>query len=223
MGRASVALGAPDSSSGIMDGSASEFYLCLEEPNGDASFGADRIGSVLPTSAASTETSAPRSPTEARGSNYSAALVSASARATSSFRMLLLSNAAEVSQRYASRKGDGSMIQATTDPKVRTEHLRRQAVVYIRQSSAHQIRSNHESSQRQYALAERARALGWSHAPSKRLTEIKDVTARVLFTVIVSKPYRPRSQTGKWAFCFLWKHRAWLVRTRIGIDWSRSV
>ena len=58
MGRASVALGAPDSSSGIMDGSTSEFYLCLEEPNGDASFGAARVGSVLPTSAPSTQTSA---------------------------------------------------------------------------------------------------------------------------------------------------------------------
>src|SRR6202040_2896561 len=37
----------------------------------------------------------------------------------------------------------------------------RQAVVYVRQSSAHQVRGNRESTARQYALAERAKALGW--------------------------------------------------------------
>lgn len=51
MGGASVALGAPDRSSGIMDGSTSELYLCPEEPNGDPTFGPNRVGSVLPTSA----------------------------------------------------------------------------------------------------------------------------------------------------------------------------
>jgi len=55
MGRASVALGAPDSSSGIMDGSASEIYLCVEEPNGDSTFGASRVGSLLPTPARFTQ------------------------------------------------------------------------------------------------------------------------------------------------------------------------
>ncbi|MFQ5668172.1 MAG: recombinase family protein [Candidatus Binatia bacterium] len=49
--------------------------------------------------------------------------------------------------------------------KVTPDHLDRDAVVYIRQSSAHQIRNNRESGQRQYALAERAAALGWrSHS-----------------------------------------------------------
>jgi DNA invertase Pin-like site-specific DNA recombinase len=49
----------------------------------------------------------------------------------------------------------------TQDPKIRPEHLRRAAVVYVRQSSLHQVRGNRESAARQYALAERARALGW--------------------------------------------------------------
>jgi DNA invertase Pin-like site-specific DNA recombinase len=48
-----------------------------------------------------------------------------------------------------------------TDPKVRPDHLRRQAVVYVRQSTAQQVRGNHESTVRQYALADRAKALGW--------------------------------------------------------------
>lgn len=46
--------------------------------------------------------------------------------------------------------------------KISAEHLARGAYVYVRQSSADQLRHNHESRRRQYALAERARALGWS-------------------------------------------------------------
>ena len=48
-----------------------------------------------------------------------------------------------------------------TDPKIRPDHLRRQAVVYVRQSTLQQVRGNRESSTRQYALADRAKALGW--------------------------------------------------------------
>jgi DNA invertase Pin-like site-specific DNA recombinase len=48
-----------------------------------------------------------------------------------------------------------------TDPKIRPDHLRRQAVVYVRQSTLQQVRGNRESSARQYALADRAKALGW--------------------------------------------------------------
>lgn len=63
------------------------------------------------------------------------------------------------------------MIKAATEPKVGTSHLHRQAIVYIRQSSAHQIRSNRESSQRQYALSERAKSLGWSSKSIKTIDE----------------------------------------------------
>jgi DNA invertase Pin-like site-specific DNA recombinase len=47
------------------------------------------------------------------------------------------------------------------DPKVRPDHLRRQAVVYVRQSTPQQVLGNKESTARQYALADRAKALGW--------------------------------------------------------------
>jgi DNA invertase Pin-like site-specific DNA recombinase len=47
------------------------------------------------------------------------------------------------------------------DPKIRPDHLRRQAVVYVRQSTLQQVRGNRESSARQYALADRAKSLGW--------------------------------------------------------------
>ncbi len=45
--------------------------------------------------------------------------------------------------------------------KITPEHLTRQAVVYIRQSTADQVANNLESKRRQYNLPERARQLGW--------------------------------------------------------------
>jgi DNA invertase Pin-like site-specific DNA recombinase len=45
--------------------------------------------------------------------------------------------------------------------KVTTEHLKRNACLYIRQSSLQQVFHNTESTQRQYALKQRAIALGW--------------------------------------------------------------
>lgn len=46
--------------------------------------------------------------------------------------------------------------------KVLAAHLDRQAVVYVRQSSPHQVLENRESTARQYALVQNAVALGWS-------------------------------------------------------------
>jgi excisionase family DNA binding protein len=45
--------------------------------------------------------------------------------------------------------------------KISAEHLARQACVYIRQSTPDQVQNNLESKRSQYALAERARQLGW--------------------------------------------------------------
>jgi len=49
-----------------------------------------------------------------------------------------------------------------TTNKISPSHLQRTAFVYIRQSSASQVENNRESTQRQYALAQRATTLGWS-------------------------------------------------------------
>jgi excisionase family DNA binding protein len=49
-----------------------------------------------------------------------------------------------------------------TMSKISPEHLARGAYVYVRQSTADQLRHNHESRRRQYALADRARTLGWT-------------------------------------------------------------
>lgn len=46
--------------------------------------------------------------------------------------------------------------------KVQPHHLKRDAYLYIRQSSMRQVIENTESAKRQYALRTRATALGWS-------------------------------------------------------------
>ena len=46
--------------------------------------------------------------------------------------------------------------------KITPEHLARAAFIYVRQSTSDQVLNNHESRRRQYALVDRARALGWS-------------------------------------------------------------
>ena len=46
--------------------------------------------------------------------------------------------------------------------KVGPHHLQRKAILYVRQSSAHQVLHNRESSALQYAMRDRLMALGWS-------------------------------------------------------------
>jgi len=53
--------------------------------------------------------------------------------------------------------------------KVRASHLRRDAYLYVRQSTIQQVFENTESTQRQYALRQRAVALGW---PRERVVVI---------------------------------------------------
>jgi DNA invertase Pin-like site-specific DNA recombinase len=49
-----------------------------------------------------------------------------------------------------------------TSEKIRPHHLERKALLYVRQSSVHQVQHNRESSALQYAMQGRLRALGWS-------------------------------------------------------------
>lgn len=56
--------------------------------------------------------------------------------------------------------------------KVADHHLQRQALVYVRQSTLQQVVNNRESTQRQYALDQRAIQLGW--APGAVLTIDED-------------------------------------------------
>jgi DNA invertase Pin-like site-specific DNA recombinase len=53
------------------------------------------------------------------------------------------------------------MTDPTRSPKIKTCHLSRSAIVYVRQSTLQQVAEHQESTARQYALAERAVDLGW--------------------------------------------------------------
>jgi DNA invertase Pin-like site-specific DNA recombinase len=49
-----------------------------------------------------------------------------------------------------------------THRKVTADHLSRDAYLYVRQSTLRQVVENTESTKRQYALRQRAVALGWA-------------------------------------------------------------
>ena len=53
--------------------------------------------------------------------------------------------------------------------KVRATHLQRNAYLYVRQSTLRQVFENTESTKRQYALKQRAVALGW---PQERVVVV---------------------------------------------------
>lgn len=55
-------------------------------------------------------------------------------------------------------------VQPAALHKVTARHLSRHAMLYVRQSTLHQVLENTESTARQYALRERAIALGWEAA-----------------------------------------------------------
>jgi len=52
-------------------------------------------------------------------------------------------------------------VQPAALQKITARHLSRQAMLYVRQSTLHQVLENTESTARQYGLRERAIALGW--------------------------------------------------------------
>ena len=63
--------------------------------------------------------------------------------------------------------------------KVKSSHTRRAAVVYIRQSHPSQVENNRESTARQYALAEKAIALGWDRSQVITIDEDLGVSGKV--------------------------------------------
>lgn len=77
------------------------------------------------------------------------------------------SEAAETSREAATAHVGTSLASM----KVQPYHLERQAIVYIRQSTMHQVRNNRESKERQYALANYAKSLGW---PNERVSLLDD-------------------------------------------------
>ena len=63
--------------------------------------------------------------------------------------------------------------------KVKSTHTRRDAIVYIRQSHPSQVENNRESTARQYALVEKAMALGWAKSQVTTIDEDLGVSGKV--------------------------------------------
>ena len=59
--------------------------------------------------------------------------------------------------------------------KIGPQHRARKAVLYVRQSSAHQVQHNRESQGLQYAMRDRLAQLGWrrSFQPHRALRAIR--------------------------------------------------
>ena len=63
--------------------------------------------------------------------------------------------------------------------KVKSTHTRRDTIVYIRQSHPSQVENNRESTARQYALVEKAMALGWAKSQVTTIDEDLGVSGKV--------------------------------------------
>src|SRR4029453_14043199 len=105
--------------------------------------------------------------------------------------------------------------------RVTANHLLRLAIVYLRQSSAAQVEHNRESTDRQYALAAKARDLGW---PEDRVVVIdEDLGLSGSGTVarapdLLGSPPRSRSPVSDWSLVS--KCHASPATTPTGIDSS---
>ena len=62
-------------------------------------------------------------------------------------------------------------VAALRSEKITDEHLVRLAIVYVRQSTQQQVLEHRESTARQYALVDRAAALGWPAAAVQVIDE----------------------------------------------------
>src|SRR5438445_1530589 len=72
------------------------------------------------------------------------------------------SNTLKTLSDLAERRIEAAAPRRLTSTKVRDRHLERLAIVYVRQSTPHQMIEHPESLSRQYALTDYALALGWS-------------------------------------------------------------
>lgn len=92
--------------------------------------------------------------------------------------------------------------------KVTADHLKRRAIVYIRQSSPVQVANNLESQRRQYGLADQARQLGFQQV------DIIDEDLGRSGSGQVERPGFAR------LVAEVWRLRAWLATAAIGITSS---
>ena len=104
--------------------------------------------------------------------------------------------------------------------KIGASHLSRTAYIYLRQSSPTQVEHNRESTQRQYALATKANALGW---PSQQVVVIDEdlgLSGPASSYAAASQSSQLRSRSVMLASCSAWKSPASPAIMRTGIALS---
>ena len=102
--------------------------------------------------------------------------------------------------------------------KITDQHRRRRAVVYVRQSTLHQVERNVESAARQYALKERAIELGW---PEGSVVVVDEDTGRSGASTegrIGLRSWWLRSGSGMSGWCLRWRCRGSRGPRRTGIS-----
>ena len=71
---------------------------------------------------------------------------------------------------------NSSTLRLPRSEKIADHHLQRRAIVYVRQSTQHQVLEHRESTARQYALADRAVLLGWPSVAVEVIDEDQGVS-----------------------------------------------
>jgi hypothetical protein len=94
-------------------------------------------------------------------------------------------------------------------PKVTTSHLRRAAVIYVRQSTLAQVDRNRESTARQYDLVARAQALGWPRSAVRVIDEDLGQSGTSTAVAPDSPTWPSRSGWARSASWCRWKSPGW--------------
>ena len=103
--------------------------------------------------------------------------------------------------------------------KIGPQHLERKAILFVRQSSAHQVLHNLESSALQYAMRDRLVALGWLRVDT--VMTISDDQQQAGLRVPVSTGWWPRSASASLVPSQRGKSRASPATVAIGSRLSR--
>ena len=106
------------------------------------------------------------------------------------------------------------------NPKISADHLKRRAIVYVRQSSPGQVIHNQESQRRQYGLADHARQLGFQRV--EITTRILDALDPARSNVLGSSISLRKSARERLAPYFASRLPAWPVTVETGIISSNS-
>ena len=79
---------------------------------------------------------------------------------------------------------------------IQSRHLSRRAVIYVRQSSPHQVLTNTESQRLQYAMTRRAHELGWHE---EDVVIVDDDTGRTASTTAGRSAFSSWRPKSRWA------------------------